>query len=91
MRLATITGHATATVKHASFEGHRLLLAQPQTSEGKSEGSPQIVLDCLGAAIHQQVIITSDGAEARRLTGDPRSPGRWSVVGIVDPGQESMA
>lgn len=85
MRLARIIGHATSTVKHKSLIGWPLLVAQPLDGEGKDEGPPQIVIDPFGAGIRQKVLITSDGAEARKLVGDDHSPARWSVLGIVDP------
>jgi len=85
MRLATIHGYATSTVKHRSLEGWRMLIAQPRASDGSPDGPPQLVIDCLGAAIGQQVIISSDGAEARKMVEDEHSPVRWNVTGIVDP------
>ena len=88
MRLAKIIGHVTSTVKHKSLGGWRLLIAQPLNGEGKDEGPPQIVIDPFGDALRQKVLITSDGAEARKLVGDDRSPARWSVLGIVDPEAE---
>ena len=36
------------------------------------------------AGVHQRVVISSDGSEARKAVGDPKSPARWLVVGIVD-------
>ena len=81
MRTAVIRGHVTATVKHPSFHGARLLVAVPESDDV----SPQIVLDNLGAAIGQRVIISSDGAEARQMVKDESSPARWSVTGIIDP------
>lgn len=90
MKLAAIKGTVTSTAKHPSLHGWRLLIAQPVDAEGQPDGDPQIVLDHLGAALHQRVIITSDGSEARKLVGDERSPARWSVLGIVDP-ERSLA
>ena len=81
MRLATIRGHVTATMKHKSLNGWRLLIAIPDSPDL----APQIVLDSLGAGIGQKVLISSDGSEARKLVGDPRSPARWTVLGIIDP------
>lgn len=81
MRTAVIQGHITATVKHSSFHGTRLLVAVPDAEDV----APQIVLDNLGAALGQRVIISSDGAEARQMLADDRSPARWSVLGIMDP------
>lgn len=81
MRLATIHGYATSTVKHRSLEGWRLLVAIPESPDL----APQIVLDSLGAAIGQRVLISSDGSEARKIVKDERSPARWTVMGIIDP------
>jgi len=86
MRLATIKGHVTSTVKHNSLEGWRLLIAIPESPDL----APQIVLDSLGAGIGQKVMISSDGSEARKMVGDKLSPARWSVMGIIDP-ERSLA
>ena len=84
MLLARVEGNVTATRKHPSFEGWRLVICQPINSGGEAEGAPQIAIDAHGAGMHQQVVISSDGSEARKAVGDPRSPVRWLVVGIVD-------
>jgi microcompartment protein CcmK/EutM len=34
--------------------------------------------------MHQRVILSSDGAAARKMVGNEKSPARWMVVGIVD-------
>lgn len=81
MRLATIHGYVTSTMKHKSLEGWRLLVAVPESPDL----APQIVLDPLGAAIGQKVMISSDGSEARKIVKDERSPARWTVMGIIDP------
>jgi ethanolamine utilization protein EutN len=86
MRTATIRGYATSTVKHSSLHGWRLLIAEPESADTP----PQLVIDNLGAAIGQTVLISSDGSEARKLTGSERSPARWFVCGIIDP-ERSLA
>ena len=86
MRLATIKGHVTSTVKHRSLEGWRMLIALPDSPDV----APQLVLDSLGAGIGQKVLISSDGSEARKMVGDERSPARWTVLGIIDP-ERSLA
>ena len=45
---------------------------------------PQVAIDALGAGMHERVVISSDGAAARKAVGDEHSPVRWIVVGIVD-------
>ena len=81
MRTAIIHGHATATVKHSSFIGQKFAIAVPESADV----APQIVIDPLGAALGQRVLITSDGSDARLLLEDPSSPARWSVCAILDP------
>lgn len=84
MFLARVEGNLTATRKHSSFEGWRLLICQPIGRTGEPEGVPQVAIDALGAGLHERVVISSDGAAARKAVGDERSPVRWIVVGVVD-------
>ena len=81
MRIATIKGRVTSTIKHKSLKGMGLLIAVPDSADA----APQVVLDTLGAGAGERVIISSDGSEARKITGDESSPARWSVLGIIDP------
>lgn len=84
MFLARVEGSLTATRKHPSLEGWRLVVCQPISREGKPEGGPQIAIDSLGAGMHQRVVISSDGSAARAAVGDPKSPVRWIITGVVD-------
>ena len=84
MLLARVEGNVVATRKHPSFEGWRLVICQPISATGESEGAPQIAIDSHGAGIHQRVVISSDGAAARKAVGDEKSPVRWLVLGVVD-------
>jgi ethanolamine utilization protein EutN len=84
MLLARVEGNLTATRKHPSFEGWRLVICQPIGNDGVPQGAPQVAIDPHGAGMHQRVVISSDGSAARAAVGDPRSPARWIVIGIVD-------
>lgn len=84
MLLARVEGNLTATRKHPSYEGWRLVICQPISRDGSPEGTPQVAIDSLGAGMHQRVILSSDGSAARIAVGDPRSPVRWLITGIVD-------
>ena len=84
MLLARVEGNVVATRKHPSLTGWRLLICQPINQAGESEGVPQIAIDAYGAAMHQRVIISSDGMAARKTVKDDKSPVRWLVIGVVD-------
>ena len=84
MQLARIIGHATATVKHPSFDGWRLLAAQTLNPDRAQEGDVVCAVDKIGAGAGQLVVLNSDGQGARDYIGDPKSPVRWFVIGIVD-------
>jgi len=86
MYIGRVMGSATATVKHPSMEGWKLLLVMALQADGQTvEGDPILVVDSLGAGKGDRIMITSDGIGARELVGDMRSPVRWSVLGICDP------
>jgi ethanolamine utilization protein EutN len=84
MLLARVEGNVVATRKHPSLTGWRLLICQPTNQAGEDEGVPQIAIDAYGAAMHQRVIISSDGMAARKTVKDDKSPVRWLVIGVVD-------
>lgn len=85
MQLGLVVGTATATVKHRSMLGQKLLVVQPLMMDGKSaDGDPQIALDAVGAGKGETVMITSDGRFVRERVKQENTPVRWSVIGIAD-------
>ena len=84
MQLGTVIGHATATVKHPSLAGWRMLIVQMLNNARQAEGDAIVAVDKLGASAGSTVILNSDGKGARELIGDQKSPVRWFVIGIVD-------
>ena len=85
MFLGRVMGTATATVKHPSMEGWKLLLVMALQADGQTiEGDPILVIDSVGAGRGETVVITSDGIGAREMVRCETSPIRWSVLGIVD-------
>jgi len=67
MRIGTVVGRVTLSVRHPSYQGERLLLTLPwrrETLFGQKTYDPSIVVyDTLGAGAGQQVAI-SEGREA---------------------------
>lgn len=85
MQLARVVGNATATVKHPSMEGWKLLVVQPLGPDERSpDGDPILAVDALGAGSGAMVIISSDGKGTRELLQSDTTPVRWSVLGIRD-------
>lgn len=85
MQLGLVVGTATATVKHASMDGWKLLVVQPYSVDGRTpDGEPVLAVDRLGAGRGDEVVLTSDGASTRKLLGNDNTPVRWMVLGIKD-------
>ena len=84
MQLAKVVGRATATVKHATLAGRRLLLVQPLDAAGGPDGDPQLAMDELGAGRGDTVLVTTDGAAIREMIHADNSPLRWAVMGLAD-------
>ncbi len=84
MQLGRVVGHAIATVKHPTFQGWRFLVVQLLAPDGGPDGEPLLAIDPVGAGSGATVILSNDGAEARRLVGSKASPARWFVMGIPD-------
>ncbi len=81
---ARVVGHAVSSHCHPSLRGCRLLVCQPLDGAGAPAGEPMIAIDTLGAGLHSKVFVSTDGIGARQLVGDPKSPLRNFVQGIVD-------
>lgn len=85
MQLGRVIGTATATVKHPTLSGWKLLVVQLLMADGRSsDGEPVLAIDRLGAGGGAKVILTSDGKGTRALMNSDNTPVRWSVLGIAD-------
>ena len=85
MQLARVIGTATATVKHSTLKGAKLLIVVPYLVDGRTpDGDPLIAVDGVGAGRGETVLITSDGRGARELLKAEATPVRWTTIGIKD-------
>lgn len=64
-----------------------MLILQPQMKDGSPEGDPIIAIDGFGAGVGEQVMVTSDGRNARAILNAEATPVRWSIIGIRDENQ----
>ena len=82
---AKVIATATATLKHPSLNGQRMLLVQAYGPDGSTpDGEPLLAMDQTGAGAGAEVIITSDGRATRAALGSENTPARWLVLGIRD-------
>ncbi|MFM7057967.1 MAG: EutN/CcmL family microcompartment protein [Planctomycetota bacterium] len=84
MQTARVLGHATATVRHDSMKGWKLVVLQPLDIRDQPDEFPQLAIDPLGARQGDHVFFTSDTKYIQQLTGRKDSPIRFSVQGILD-------
>ncbi len=85
MQLGQVVGNATATVKHASMNGQKLLVVQLTGPDGRSpDGEPVLAIDSLGAGQGDRVILSSDGRYVRDVLKSSTTPVRWCVLGVRD-------
>jgi ethanolamine utilization protein EutN len=83
MQLGRVMGSVTATIKHPTFQGERILVVQLQDHGGRPDGEPVLAFDRLGARRGDMVIVTNDGLALQEQLGKT-TPGRWSVLGLPD-------
>lgn len=85
MQLALVTGSVTATLKHPSFEGWKLLIVQALDARRRpTDGDPLVAVDLVGAGEGDTVMLSSDGPTARNAMQCDLAPVRWSIIGIQD-------
>jgi microcompartment protein CcmK/EutM len=85
MLTGRVVGTATATVRHPSMQGWKLLVVQSYGPDGRTpDGDPVLAVDALGAGAGDLVMVSSDGKATRQLVHCDTTPVRWSVIGIID-------
>jgi microcompartment protein CcmK/EutM len=84
MQIGRVVGHATATVKHPTLQGKRLLLVQLLGPGDRHDGEPILAVDQLGASVGARVVATTDAVLVREMVGARNSPIRWTVMGLCD-------
>jgi ethanolamine utilization protein EutN len=87
MFLARIEGTVVATAKHPTLDGCRFLVARRLEPDGSAAVEPNVVLDWMGAAQGETVLVSTDGDIARVKLGN-NTPARMVVVGLVDAVQQ---
>ncbi|WP_321472410.1 EutN/CcmL family microcompartment protein [uncultured Paludibaculum sp.] len=84
MLIGQVIGDITATQKHASHEGKKILLVQPLDLDGSYRGNPIVAVDSVTAGIGDRVLIVQDGFAAFTSVGLKIAPIDTAVIGIID-------
>jgi ethanolamine utilization protein EutN len=82
--IARVVGELTATQKHPSHEGSKLLLVQPLNLDGSNRGDPLVAVDAVDAGVGDRVLLLSEGFGAMTSVGRPNSPIDMAVIGFID-------
>ncbi len=84
MLIARVIGDLTATQKHPTHEGRKILLVQPLNLDGTDRGAPMVALDSVDAGVQDKVLVTTDGWAAFTAVGVKLAPIDAAVVGVID-------
>jgi ethanolamine utilization protein EutN len=84
MLIARVIGDLTATRKHPTHEGKKLLLVQPLNLDDTPRGEPLVAVDSVNAGVGERVLLTQDGYAAFTSVGLGPAPIDAAVIGIID-------
>lgn len=76
-------GTCVATVKEPKLEGLKLLIVQPVTPKGESQGMPVVAVDAVGSGTGELVLIAS-GSSARQTEVTNNKPVDTVIMAIID-------
>lgn len=86
MYIGRVFGNVVATIKHPTFDSHKLMLVErlrPDT--GEADAKYDIAVDLAQAGPGDTVLVLDEGNGARQLLGqEPDGCVRAVIVGIVD-------
>ena len=84
MKTGYVSATVVSTIRHPSFDGHRLLWVDLEGPDGKLTGDYTIALDTISAGPGEHVLVLDEGSSARLILGDDEAPVRAVIVGIID-------
>lgn len=84
MKLCRVIGNVYGDVKHEDFRGHKLMVVQPETPDGRSKSPTFLAVDTAGAGVGELVLVLSEGNGVRQVLKKEKSAIRSIIIGIVD-------
>ena len=84
MEIGKVIGTVTATVKHETYEGKRILVIQELNTRGEPNGVVRVAIDYVGAGEGDLVLFGGAPGVAAEVFGVKKAPIRDLVMGIID-------
>ena len=84
MYVGRVSGTVVATIKHAAFNGRKLLIVDKLDEAGQPTDSYDICVDTVQAGVGDKVLVLDEGNGARQVLNMKVAPIRAVIVGIVD-------
>lgn len=84
MYIGRVSGTVVATIKHAAFNGRKLLVVDKVGEDGELSGGYDICVDTVQAGVGDTVLVLDEGNGARQVLKLKTAPIRAVIVGIVD-------
>ena len=84
MYIGKVYGTVVATIKHETFNRHKLLLVERLTPEGDAMPKYDLCVDTVQAGVGDRVLIMDEGNSARQVLNQPNGAVRAVIVGIID-------
>ena len=84
MYIGQVSGTVVATIKHAAFNGRKLLIVDRLGEDGRLCGGYDICVDMVQAGVGDKVLVLDEGNGARQVLNMKIAPVRAVIVGIVD-------
>jgi len=85
MYIGQVSGTVVATIKHAAFNGRKLLIVDKLGEDGTPTGSYDICVDTVQAGVGDKVLVLDEGNSARQVLSQvPNGAVRAVIVGVID-------
>ena len=85
MILCRVIGNAVSTVKHACYQGTRVMVVVPVKTDGHTpNGMEFLAVDSVQSGPGDLVLASREGNTARQILGTSKDPFHSVILGIVD-------
>jgi microcompartment protein CcmK/EutM len=85
MYIGKVYGTVVATIKHETFNRHKLLLVERLTPDGDPTSKYDICVDTVQAGVGDRVLVLDEGNSARQILNQaPNGAVRAVIVGVID-------